>query len=434
MNSIDILPKFIVDYLEKFSSNYWELENDSNKKFENIIVIPSIAESQFILNCLKSLEENDSEIIKNTLVIVVINNSKNSNEEIIKDNYKTFHILREYDGCLNINYIDAFSPDKALPDKLAGVGLARKIGLDLALSKFNYESLNSKILYCLDADCKVEKNYLKSVIFNFHKYKLKSAVIEYEHIIEDNSNESIAIVCYETFLRYLKLALTYSKSHYNYHSIGSTIICDVQSYINSGGMNTKKAGEDFYFLEKLAKQNKVYTIKETLVYPSSRKSWRVPFGTGRRISNFIPFNQREYLAYNFSIFELLKEWLEFFNSEDANDTSEIISKAKKISNELYNFLISQNFKESWNRILKNSTADKELQKQKIFWFDAFRTLKLIHHLRDTIYPNSNIYDSLQILLKKMNANFDCDFNKIKSSYQLQKNLLISLRKFFRDNL
>lgn len=434
MSSNNNLPDFVKNYLARFSFSKWNLHKEDYKSYDNVIVIPSLAESEIITNCIKSLEINNWNILDKTLIIVVINNSEDAPSDIAENNKKTFELLSNYNGKLNINFVDAFSKQRSLPQKLAGVGFARKIGLDLALTKFDYESHNKKILIWLDADSEVESNYLEVITERFNKENLSSAVIEYEHKIIDNQPEAKAIICYETFLRYFRLALIYAKFHFDYHAIGSTIVCDVESYTKASGMNSKQAGEDFYFLEKLAKQNKVTTITETLVYPSPRKSWRVPFGTGQRITRYLQQDEDEYFVYNPKSFELLKEWLEFFYSDFTIETSSILKQAKEISIHLHSFLIAQGFEKSWNKILRNSDSSKEIRKQKIFWFDAFRTLKLIHYLRDNIFPNINTYDALKILLKNFQMPNDYDFEKAKTDYQTQKQILISLRNFFRNKL
>lgn len=433
MSSVNVLPDYVINYLNKFSFSDWNLEKDDDKFYDNIIVIPSLAEYDRIQTCIKSLENNNQKLLQRTLIIIVVNNSENASFDIIENNRKTFELLLNYNGILNINFVDAFSKGKSLTKKLAGVGFARKIGLDLALTKFDYESSRKNILFCLDADCEVESNYLEVVTNKFNNQSLNSAVIEYEHKINDEEPEARAIVCYETFLRYFRLGLIYAKSHYDYHAIGSTIICNVQAYIKAGGMNSKQAGEDFYFLEKLAKQNKIDIIKETIVYPSPRKSWRVPFGTGQRINRYLKKVQDEYLVYNPKSFLLLKEWLEFFNSDSAIESDKIIWQAKRISPQIYEFFVEQNFQESWNKILKNSDSIDEIRKQKIFWFDAFRTLKMLHYLRDNVYPNINVYEALKFFSKKFELVLEYD-EEIQNNYQLQKQFLITLRNFFRNAL
>ncbi len=87
------------------------------------------------------------------------------------------------------------------------------------------------------------------------------------------------------------------------------MICSYDSYIKTEGMNKRKAAEDFYFLEKLAKNFPITKIESATVYPSGRSSWRVPFGTGQRVTRFLAKGQNEYLLYSTESFRILKLWL-----------------------------------------------------------------------------------------------------------------------------
>ncbi|MFN3695683.1 MAG: glycosyltransferase family A protein, partial [Ignavibacterium sp.] len=244
MNSFDNLPDFVKTYLKKFSLPDWRISNSHKKLFDNIIVIPSLAEYEQLPQCLNSLEHNDEALLNETLILVVVNNSESADEEVKSNNKKTIQFLKSYDGKLNLSFIDASSKGKELSDKFAGVGLARKIGCDLALTKFDYSSNKKKIIFFLDADCTVSSDYIQKVNLAFNKNDLHSAVIEYEHKFIDDTPEAEAIICYEIFLRYHRLGLKFAGSYYDYHTIGSTIVCDVESYIKAGGMNKRKAGED----------------------------------------------------------------------------------------------------------------------------------------------------------------------------------------------
>ncbi|GMU95321.1 glycosyltransferase [Ignavibacterium album] len=432
MNSFDKLPDFVITYLKKFSLPHWTISNDQKALFENIIVIPSLAEYNELPQCLNSLEQNDKALLDKTLIIVVVNNSESADGEVKSNNKKTIQFLESYKGKLNLSFIDAASKDKELPDKFAGVGLARKIGCDLALTKFDYSSDKKKIIFFLDADCTVSSDYLQKVTLAFNKKDLRSAVIEYEHKFVDDTPEAEAIICYEIFLRYHRLGLKFAESYYDYHTIGSTIVCDVESYIKAGGMNKRKAGEDYYFLEKLAKLKKIFTIPEPLVHPSSRKSWRVPFGTGQRITRHLRNEQNEYVAYNPESFSILKRWLRYFSDENTIYAKNILIDVGKIHPLLEDFLIANNFQKNWERILSNNTSTKEIQKQKIFWFDAFRTLKLIHYLRDNAFPNINLFDAVDELLKRMKINFQIKRNEDIPDIQIQKQYLVFLRNLLKE--
>ena len=414
------VPIKVEKYLNKFAVGNWKLNFRPGEKINNVIVIPAICEYENIKRLLDSLLENGPKYFRSTLILFVINNSVSSNEVVKNDNLKSLLFLKQLVLRKNINndpliekaltsylcfaFIDAAAKGNELPKKNAGAGLARKIGMDLALTVFDYSSTAKKLLFCLDADCIVEKNYITSIVENFNSRNLSSAVVNFRHQIGPDSETTEAIICYEIFLRYYVLGLKFARSRYAFHAVGSTIICDYESYIKAGGMNKQKAAEDFYFLEKIAKNANVDRIDDTTVYPSSRKSWRVPFGTGQRINRFLQKNQNEYLLYNPESFTILKRWLNIFNSIENFNAEEYLAEAEKIDNDLFNFLIEQNFLKDWEKILLNSKTKEQIFKQKIRWFDGFRTLKLIHYLRDKSYPLINMFDALDEMLK----NFDIE--------------------------
>ena len=128
-----------------------------------------------------------------------------------------------------------------------------------------------------------------------------------------DDEETKAIICYEIFLRYYVLGLSFAKSEYAFHTIGSTMLCTPDAYVKVEGMNKRKAAEDFYFLEKLAKIFPIGEIKSTSIHPSKRGSWRVPFGTGKSVDRYLSNSRDEYLLYNPKSFVILKTWLEVLN-------------------------------------------------------------------------------------------------------------------------
>jgi len=189
-------------------------------------------------------------------------------------------------------------------------------------------------------------------------------------------------------------------------------------------MNTKKAAEDFYFLQKLAKLYQIHKITSTKVRPSARESWRVPFGTGKSITDYLS-NQKKILLYDPDEFIILKEWLTLFNSDLSLNTDTLMEEAKKISSELFKFLEETGFRKSWERILNNSKTDKQLIYQRNNLFDAFRTLKLMHYLRDTRFPMLDISSGIKKLFNILGHNFNLE-HKIEnylSELKVVENLL-----------
>jgi hypothetical protein len=173
-------------------------------------------------------------------------------------------------------------------------------------------SINKKILICTDADCIVDPYYLSEISQEFNRNNYEAAVVNFAHDINGDDEETKAIVCYEIFLRYYVLGLNFAKSDYAFHTIGSTMLCTPEAYVKVEGMNKRKAAEDFYFLEKLAKIYPIGELKSTYVYPAKRGSWRVPFGTGRSVDRYLSNSRDEYLLYNPKSFIVLKTWLASF--------------------------------------------------------------------------------------------------------------------------
>ena len=423
-----LIPDKNFAYINKRASSNWQLENDYKKYFQKIIVVPSIAESETLPTLINSLEQNDELELLNTLLIVVVNNSISSTEEVKNDNQKTIQYLKNIKSRVNISFIDACSTGKEMDDKNGGVGLARKIGMDLALTKFDYYSLNKKIMICTDADCTVEPYYLTKISQEFNRNNYEAAVVNFVHDIKGNDEETKAIICYEIFLRHYVLGLNFAKSEYAFHTIGSTMLCTPEAYVKVEGMNKRKAAEDFYFLEKLAKIYPIGELKSTFVYPSKRGSWRVPFGTGRSVDRYL-FNSRdEYLLYDPKNFIVLKTWLQVFNDNSISNQIDLIRISQNIHPALSGFLSQQDFGNFINKVLLKNNNPNEIEKQKHFWFDAFRTLKLIHYLRDETYPNINMFDAIDELLKMMSIENKIKRNSAIPELEIQKEYLLLLRK------
>lgn len=423
-----LIPEKITAYLDKRSSNIWSIEMDHQKFFQKIIVVPSIAESDNLPALIKSLEKNDKLQLHSTLLLIVVNNAVSSSNEVKEDNKKTLKFLRKLKTKLNLSFIDACSPGKEMDDKNAGVGLARKIGMDLALTKFDYLSLNKNIMICTDADCTVDSNFLIEIADDFDRNNYEAAAVNFAHNISGNDSETKAIICYEIFLRYYVIGLSFAKSEYSFHTIGSTMICTPEAYVKVEGMNKYKAAEDFYFLEKLAKIYPIGEIKTTFVHPSKRASWRVPFGTGRSIERYLSNKRNEYQLYDPKSFVILKNWLEIYFDQSLLDQQSLIKISRNIHPALHLFLNEQGFEKFIHRVLLNNKNASEIDKQKHYWFDAFRTLKLIHYLRDIIYPNINMFDAIDELLKLMNIENKISRKTDIPDLKTQKEYLLMLRK------
>jgi hypothetical protein len=409
-------------YLQHYAAGEkWDLIANDTENISQVVVIPAYSEREMLFYTLASIALNPPSSLDYSFILCVINNKSNSNPEAIKNNLQTIKYLealvkkkslRKFntdqeiypllldlsDAKLKLGYIDASSRGYEIPQNLGGVGMARKIGMDMALRLLKKSSVSRNLIISLDADTLVQNNYL-SAIKNYFTQKVKTAIVAYEHQMPLNYEEQAAICCYEIFLRYWVLGLKYAKSPWAFHSIGSTIVTSTEAYLEARGMNKREAGEDFYFLSKLAKMSKIGYIKETCVYPSARPSARVPFGTGKRIQRFLSGAQEEgYLLYDPQIFLILAEWLHLMKNQFICGDDKILIKTERIHPMLKSFLQECDFTAVWSKILRNAKDEKTLTRHFNDWFDGFKTLKLINYFTKEVYPLINMYEALDRFL------------------------------------
>jgi len=274
----------------------------------------------------------------------------------------------------------------------------------------------------------VKSNYLSSVRNNFKK-QIKTTITAYAHQIPHRQEAQAAICCYEIFLRYWALGLRYARSPYAYHSIGSTIITTAEAYLEVRGMNRRRAGEDFYFLNKLAKVGEINYLRDTRVYPSARPSLRVPFGTGKTIHGFVSGLSREYLLYDPRVFIVVERWLKLMGEAGEGGIEEIIERAGRIHPALKSFLKIHRFEDVWPQIRSNVKNKKILARHFHFWFDAFKTLKLINYLTREAYPRIEMRPAIREMMN-LSGQADCPFSSAEGdiSFAEQMFLLLYLRE------
>ncbi len=401
-----------------------------------VVVIPILAERGSIEATLADLAENDSDVLAETLIIAVVNNrvGPEVDESVRHDNKETLAFLRELAedrvegplALLRMGCIDACSEGKELGPK-EGVGTARKLGLDWGVEVFRQGGVLDGVLICLDADTRVESSYLGAIREHFGGGRGWGAVIDFAHRFDGPEEQQDAIVAYEIFLRYHVLGLDYSGSPYAFHAIGSTLACTAEAYVAAGGMNRRQAGEDFYFLEALAKTGHVDRIRATTVRPSSRPSWRVPFGTGKRVERFLRGGHDEHCVYHPETYEILRAWLGLVEARPEEDAAFLTGRAREIDVELGGFLGAQDFEAIWPKLQANARGSKALVRQFHRWFDAFMTLKLVHHLRDNGLPEQDSCEALAELMKRR-GDPSIELELLRGDLEGRKALLEGLRR------
>jgi hypothetical protein len=385
-----MVPARIEKYLSsRASAGPWAIAGRARNDFEGAIVIPSLAESRLLFSTLLSLAQNPREWLSRFLLLVVVNHREDASYPEKADNRETFERLSARGSdfeALQLVWVDAASPGLELPAKGGGVGLARKIGFDLSLPLLNYGRQSPPLLISLDADTLVRPDYLPAITAHFREAKTPGAVIPFSHQPGSTQGEDRAIRRYELFLRSYVLGLERAGSPYSFHTVGSAMACTAEGYARMGGMNQRGAGEDFYFLQQLAKTGGVSQVKGTVVYPSARTSHRVPFGTGRSMTALTSGKEGAVLFYRVECFQILGDWLGLVGQNVQKQGFEIQEKALKVSSYLYDFLKEKKFGAVWKRLQRNSRDSRHLLKGFHDWFDGLKTMKLIHYLSAGPYP------------------------------------------------
>ncbi len=353
----------------------WKIAGIDRSDFTLAVVIPVCAERDHLPATLASLAANPPELLAETLICIVVNQRKTASNSFKQDNRHTLGWLRGQPfPQLHLGIVDATSEGFEFESK-DGVGLARKIGFDLCLSKVAWEQ--KPILISLDGDTLVDKHYLATIRSHFQTSKVSGAVLPFRHQSGSNTQMERAIRLYELYLRSYLYGLTQAGSPYAYHTIGSAFCCLADGYIKAGGMNRRLAAEDFYFLQKLAKTSGIELINGTVVAPAARFSSRVPFGTGPTLQRQVKEAIQCYQFVGVKGFSLLKQWLRIIADNIDFPAEKIISLGNELSAELVAFLTELNFATVWHKLQNNhATAQQRLAAFHV-WFDALRTRQML---------------------------------------------------------
>lgn len=405
----------------------WRFENAPSGVFKTALIIPVCAEAEYLPSTLQSLAENPASDLGDTLVVLVVNNPPSEmpgDSAMSAENQETLRLLRNsqypYQKELKLSWLDASSAGLEINPK-EGVGGARKIGMDKVLCSLDFTG-GCPIMISLDADTRVERNYLSSVRSYFKENPDKvGATINFEHQPGKTPEENAAITSYELFMRYYVEGLRICQSPYAYHVLGSAMAFRAEDYVRAGGMRKRNGGEDFYFLQALRKIGEIGQITETTVHPSPRASGRVPFGTGPRISQIIE-SGKGLMFYNPEIFLILKKLFTAVEMAIASGNDSFEEMLCGIDASLTAFLIESKFFHEWEKILNNTPKDKKKIRWSFHtWFDAFRTLKFVHSC-ESVYPEVGLMEAYLKLFDKSGSSLP---ETVKTS---EKKLLEFMRR------
>ncbi len=367
-----------------------------------VVVIPCHDEDQLLrsLQCLENCERPGCDVE----IIVVINAAANAPEAVKIKNRETFDLATSWANenpqpHLRFHFLHFDD----LPPKHAGVGLARKIGMDEACRRLESAGNPSGVIACFDADSRCESNYLQALEAHFSDCpKARACSIYFEHPLEGDEFEQAvydAIAAYELHLRYYVHAQRWAGFPHAGQTVGSSMAVRCDAYQQQGGMNRRQAGEDFYFLHKFIPLGNFSEITATKVIPSPRPSHRVPFGTGKAVGEMLASGD-ECLTYHPQSFRDLKalftsiSGLYFLKKEALPDFLEGMPESVR------QFLDGNDFTRKLAEIQSNTSNEGAFRQRFFRWFDAFLGMKFVHFARDNFHPDVAVAEAASWLAKE----------------------------------
>ena len=266
-----------------------------------------------------------------------------------------------FDRARNVDVAIVDRVNSPLPSS-AGVGLARKIGADIALRHIVERRIEVPVIFSADADAALPPGYFEAAAG-----RAAGWVYPFVHASPDRDLARRALM-YELSLRYYVNRLEYAGSPYAFHTLGSCLAVEATSYAKVRGFPRRNAAEDFYLLNKLAKVGWIRRLKGPVVEIEARTSARVPFGTGPALKK-VPQDSNAMPGYASATFEVLKA---FYAGIAAGTTP-----ARPVP-----------------KLLEAIGYQPGRDERAVHtWFDAFRTLKFVHAARDD-FPDTPLLDTL----------------------------------------
>jgi len=357
-----------------------------SKSYDHCLVIPARNEDWVsLIQCWKHIQQG-------LLVILVINRSDENDLETLElltaatacpYRHKNNLCLSETSSKIDTLVVDRASTG-LLFSPAEGVGLARKIGADIALTLIGKGIVADRFIHNTDADAVLPANYFDQTFPD----DVAAVVWPYRHTNRSKNQppaqkeaQNLATLLYEISMLYYVNRLAHAQSPYAFHTIGSTISVNATNYVLVRGVPRRLAGEDFYLLNKLAKTGPVITAMSQAIDLDARISHRTPFGTGSSIDRIMKMDQPldEYLFYQPVIFDQLKLLLTNLPltwHESAPD---------RVFSPMPLILEWGNQSGLFDDIVKQK---KQINTETVFakflhdWMDGFRTLKFVHYLRD----------------------------------------------------
>lgn len=354
-------------------------------RHHSVLVIPACDESpDFIQGVLPALEGAPG-----ALLIVVVNANPTSGARVQGRNQQLIQALcalgvaaSEFApglryvnlACGTLLLVDRSSQGRELPLK-QGVGLARKIGCDIALNLWKQGSVTSPWLFSSDADVTLPPAYFAAR--EAAKPDTGALVFDFAHQASGDPELDRATFEYELYLRYYTLGLAWAGSPYAFNTLGSCLAIRAEAYAAVRGFPKREAGEDFHLLSKLAKVAAVQTVHQPQIAVAARRSQRTPFGTGARVETLLAgsplgFHDPQLFALLRTLFAALRAWA-------MNPTDSLVASDQHVT--LWRHCVQVLEELGLNEALVHAAGMAREPDARLLhlhtWFDALKTLRTL---------------------------------------------------------
>jgi hypothetical protein len=391
----------LTQYLQLYATAEAALADVVAERYRAVLVVPAFRErSGFLARYERALAGAPGRV----LVIVVVNSTLSQATSSWPVNGQLLTDLRQPSGRqlsdappawwarrddYDILSIDRAGPESAFPDR-QGVGLARRIGCDVALALYAAGRLERPWIYNTDADAELPPGYFDEPDVSASA-ATSGLVFPFWHVPGGDPSIDAATALYELGLRYYVAGLAHAGSPYAYHALGSTIAVHARAYAAVRGFPRRLAGEDFYLLNKLVKVGPLWRDDRRVVRLRSRASLRTAHGTGVAAVKLAAEWAAEThigstLFYHPQTFEALRYWLlvleGFVQSRDLDRTRAHLNDIAGVMADPLRDVVSElGAWEALQQASEQTLTATGLRTRLHTWFDAFRTLKLVHGLR-----------------------------------------------------
>jgi hypothetical protein len=399
----------IATYLRRKAEPEAQAADRLEGRFGHALVIPAYGEGENLFATLGSVPRGP---LGEVLIVLVLNARADSPECVHETNRATRDRLlvagaaRPLAGDAGILQVplphgrlilvDRARPGGFLPEG-QGVGLARKLGADLALRARADGRLASDWIHTTDADALLPDDYFDRTE---GVAEAAAAVYPFEHRFDPDERLARAARLHEIALRYRVLGLAWAGSPYAYQSLGSCLAVRSAPYTDVGGFPRRDATEDFHLLNRLARTGAIARLPGKPIVVEGRVSDRVRVSTGREVARLSGKGAETFRLLHPAVFAHLAAWLEVLNAiaRDPHDLAGAISRLPSESTFFRRELLTTSLERlDAFRALREAVdeaPETTLRARLHRWLDAVRTQRLLESLRGGGLPSLSFRQAL----------------------------------------